>query len=269
MAAGDWLFSILQVLLILVGAAWKAREGFPIMDFLGSSDHALPSVWKDKPWFALHLILYIGQMIGLCSILLREMVPNGNIPSKIGYGIQTFVASAYLSRILGLSTALPLLSLWTLHRCRRTNQSMQTIARRSRSEEEVFLSRVFWFSTLTHIGPLLVAVMATFAAGPESPYHLSNSFLGVPDCSQLPCSQVAQKDARLRQINEVTGTSGGFFLTLGLFCQVLGAKGTRLGWRRLTRVFFVSLIAGPAAGGADVLLLRDSFVRVSRREKKA
>ncbi|KAG6302916.1 hypothetical protein E4U09_001569 [Claviceps aff. purpurea] len=271
-------FSLLQVLLILAGMMWKAHEGFGVIDYFnhapGHAEHeaanccwyelcmfaSASSWWSNWPWFALHLFLYTSQLVGLSAILLREAVPQGGLLRRLGI----FVASTYLTRLLGLSTALPTISLWILHRYRRTKTNLgPTTSLENGLEHDTFLRRIFWFSALTHIGSFLVAVTATLTVGDRSPWHLTNTLLGVPDCSQLPCSQIAQRHARLRQINEMTGTSSGFFLTVGIFYQVLTAGKAHVGAQLLMRMFFVSLIAGPAAGGADVLLLRNSFITSS------
>ncbi|KAG5956338.1 hypothetical protein E4U57_002701 [Claviceps arundinis] len=271
-------FSFLQVLLILAGMVWKAYEGFAIIDYFdhatGHARHeaancswyelcifaSMSSWWKNWPWFALHLFLYTSQLAGLSAIILCEAVPQGGFLRRLGI----FVASTYLTRLLGLSTALPTISLWILHRHRRTKTTVgPTTSLRHGPEHDTFLRRIFWFSALTHIGSFLVAVTAALTVGDRSPWHLTNTLLGVPDCSQLPCSQIAQRYARLRQINEMTGTSSGFFLTAGIFYQALTADKFRKGAQLLIRMFFVSLIAGPAAGGADVLLLRNLFITSS------
>ncbi|KAG6021761.1 hypothetical protein E4U40_005090 [Claviceps sp. LM458 group G5] len=268
-------FSFLQVLLILAGMVWKAYEGFAVMDYFNhTTGHAgreaadccwyelcifasIPSWWRNWPWFALHLFLYTSQLLGLSAIILCEAVPQGGFLRRLGI----FVASTHLTRLLGLSTALPIISLWILHRHRRTKTTVgPTTSLRVRLQHDTFLRRIFWFSALTHIGSFLVAITATLTVGDRSPWHLTNTLLGVPDCSQLPCSQIAQRYARLRQINEMTGTSSGFFFTVGIFHQALTADKAHIGAQLLMRMFFVSLIAGPAAGGADVLLLRNSFV---------
>ncbi|KAG6110880.1 hypothetical protein E4U13_005180 [Claviceps humidiphila] len=273
-------FSFLQVLLILAGMVWKAYEGFAIIDYFdhatGHARHeaancswyelcifaSMSSWWKNWPWFALHLFLYTSQLAGLSAIILCEAVPQGGFLRRLGI----FVASTYLTRLLGLSTALPTISLWILHRHRRTKTTVgPTRSWRHGPEHDTFLRRIFWFSALTHIGSFLVAVTAALTVGDRSPWHLTNTLLGVPNCSQLPCSQIAQRYARLRQINEMTGTSSGFFLTAGIFYQALAADTDkfRKGAQLLIRMFFVSLIAGPAAGGADVLLLRNLFITSS------
>ncbi|KAG5921875.1 hypothetical protein E4U61_006106 [Claviceps capensis] len=271
-------FSLLQVLLILAGMVWKAHEGFAVIDYFNhASGHAeleaanccwyelcmfasVSSWWRNWPWFALHLFLYTGQLVGLSAILLREAVPQGGLLRHLGI----FIASTYLTRLLGLSTALPTISLWILHRHRHTKTTLgPTTSLKNRLKHDTFLRRIFWFSALTHIGSFLVAITATLTVGDRSPWHLTNTLLGVPDCSQLPCSQIAQRHARLRQINEMTGTSSGFFLTVGIFSQALTTDKARIGAQLLMRMFFVSLIAGPAAGGADVLLLRNSFITSS------
>nr|AFO69289.2 IdtS [Periglandula ipomoeae] len=282
MSRSDRLFNLLQVFFGSAGMIWKAREGYPIIDSPGllqpmdSSEAALSykntstwfgfcmgrsvlSMWDNWPWFSLHCILYIGQLVGFFLIILHETVPHGGPLNKFG----TFVALGYLCHILGLSTALPMFSLWVFNSRRATN----LVTAWSRRKEKA-LTIIFWFSGIMHIAVFLVAFTATLIPrDATAPFHIMNSLLGVPDCSQLPCSAVAQRHARLRQINEITGTSSGFFMTVGLFSHALEANNTHLSSRLLTRMFLVSLIAGPAAGGADVLLLRDSFIR-SRKHRE-
>nr|J7FIP9.1 RecName: Full=Indole-diterpene biosynthesis cluster protein S [Claviceps paspali]AFO85423.1 IdtS [Claviceps paspali] len=252
--ASGWGFSLLQILLVLAGMVWKAREGFPIVDFLDTSGDTCSwlnpcivppalSCWNNWPWFALHLFLYTTQLVGLSAIILPPV---------------------YLIRMLGLSTALPLISLWVLHRRRRTGKGWATTFP-PRHGEEAFLWRVLWFTGLAHVASFLVATAASFLGREDmAPWHLTNTLLGTPDCSYLPCSQIAERQARLRQINEMTGTSSGFFLAVALFSQHLEMNGARLGAGLLARLFFVSLIAGPAAGAADALLLRSAFMRTRR-----
>ncbi|TWU71192.1 hypothetical protein ED733_002044 [Metarhizium rileyi] len=147
---------------------------------------------------------------------------------------------------------MPLLSLWLLRQSRKS----EAADRPSRRQRRALLKAVFWATAVTHVGAFLVALTATILGRRDGPLHVMNSLLGVPDCSRLPCAEEAQRQARLRQINEMTGTSSGFFLTMGLYCQTPEARRIRMSWQLLVRMFLVSLILGPAAGGADVLLLR-------------
>ena len=89
-----------------------------------------------------------------------------------------------------------------------------------------------------------------------------NSLVGVPDSRVVGVSATGARQARLRQINEMAGTSSGFFMTVGLLCREFESKGRRMTPGLLVWMFFVSLVAGPAAGGAAVLLLKDSMVGV-------
>jgi hypothetical protein len=88
------LFSLLQILFGLMGMTWKTREGFPVIDALqslyipGLTDvvlnpkaaslfdicvgTSLQSLCDDWPWFSLHLILYVGQLIGFILIIMHE-----------------------------------------------------------------------------------------------------------------------------------------------------------------------------------------------------
>jgi len=128
---------------------------------------------------------------------------------------------------------------------------------------------LFAFSTATHISAFLAAFLATWAPSmlpPSStgPLHITNSLIGVPDAEEFGLSDMSVRQARLRQINEMTGTSSGFFLTVGLLSHLLEWKGQRLTPRLIAWMFLVSLVAGPAAGGAAVLMFRDYLVENSR-----
>ncbi|KID72285.1 hypothetical protein MBR_08471, partial [Metarhizium brunneum ARSEF 3297] len=214
----------------------------------GTSAASFQSNW---PWFMLHLVLYAGQLAGFVLIVLHETVPHTG-PVR---GLGLVAAMACISACFGFSTAMPIVSLWLLHR--RPAQSVA--AGRAR---KLALRTAFWLTGVTHVGAFLVAFAATAVSPDRGPFHLMNSLLGVPDCSmsQLACAPAAQGQARVRQVNEMTGTSSGFFLAMGLFCQALAAAGRRMGWKLLVRMFLVSLVVGPAAGAADALVLRDAFI---------
>nr|ATJ44723.1 IdtS [Epichloe bromicola] len=274
MSRSNWIFISLQGFFCLAGMIWKAREGYPIIDFprplqfIDSSDAtsshgttspwlwfdavaSMQSIWDNGPWFWLHLMLYIAQLVGLSLIILHETVPHGAF-------LRNLAALGYLSYTLGPSTAFPVFSLWTLNQFR----AEKLVTAWPRRQEKAFLRTIFWCTGMSHIGVFVVAIVATLLPrDATAPFHIGNSLLGVPDCSQFPCSEVAARHARLRQINEMTGTSSGFFLTVGLFSRTLEADNKHLSLRLMVRMFLVSLIAGPAAGSADVLLLRDSIIR--------
>nr|AFO69300.1 IdtS [Epichloe gansuensis] len=277
MSRSDWIFISLQVFFCLAGMIWKAREGYPIIDFprplhfIDSSDAtssyettspwfgfravaSMQSIWDNWPWFWLHLMLYIAQLVGLILMILHETVPHGAFLRKFGI----LAALGYLSYTLGLSTAFPVFSLGILNQFR----AKKLVTAWPRRQEKALLRTIFWCTSISHIGVFVVAIVATLLPrDATAPFHIGNSLLGVPDCSQFPCSEVAARHARLRQINEMTGTSSGFFLIVGLFSRALEADNRHLSLRLMVRMFFVSLIAGPAAGSADVLLLRDSIIR--------
>ncbi|KHN94003.1 uncharacterized protein MAM_08132 [Metarhizium album ARSEF 1941] len=215
----------------------------------GTSAQSLQSNW---PWFFLHLVLYIGQLVGFVLIVLHETLPRGGLLRGLG----VLAAMGCISSCFGFSIAMPVVSLGLLHHRRPL-----TLPRaRPKQEHKFVLNLVFWLTGITHVGAFLVAFIATVLSEPPSPLHVMNSLLGVPDCSQLPCAEEAQRQARLRQINEMTGTSSGFFLAMGLFCQALEATRKHMSRKLLARMFLVSLVLGPAAGGADALLLQSSLI---------
>ncbi|EFZ03005.1 hypothetical protein X797_008106 [Metarhizium robertsii] len=287
MASPIWLFSLLQVFLGLAGMTWKLSEGYPIMHVhaaldasswlemcTGTSAASFQSNW---PWFMLHLVLYAGQLAGFVLIVLHETVPHTGPVRGFGYVHRRAIsflppapananhdarrslvaAMACISCCFGFSTAMPIVSLWIHVLHRRPAQSVAAGQAR-----KLALRTAFWLTGVTHVGAFLVAFAATAVSRDRGPFHLMNSLLGVPDCSvsQLACAPAAQGQARVRQMNEMTGTSSGFFLAMGLFCQALAAAGRRMGWRLLARMFLVSLVVGPAAGAADALVLRDALI---------
>ncbi|KAL7626885.1 hypothetical protein AAE478_003659 [Parahypoxylon ruwenzoriense] len=163
---------------------------------------------------------------------------------------------------------MPAVSVWMLRKC----HNKRCLIAHSRSSEKGFLRAIFWLSGITHIGVFLVAFTATLVPSllpprAVAPLHVMNSLLGVPECSQVSCSELGRRQAKLRQINEMTGTSSGFFFAVGLLCRVLGHNNMKISPQLLLRIFFVSLIAGPAAGSADVLLLRHTMARYIIRWK--
>lgn len=287
MTSPIWLFSLLQVFLGLAGMTWKLSEGYPIMHVhaaglpwpldasswleicTGTSAASFQSNW---PWFMLHLVLYAGQLVGFVLIILHETVSHTGLVRGFGYvhcraisflppapananhdpRRSVVAAMACISSCFGFSTAMPIVSLWILHR-----RPAQSVA--AGQARKLALQIAFWLTGITHVGAFLVAFAATAVSPDRGPFHLANSLLGVPDCSmsRLACAPAAQRQARVRQMNEMTGTSSGFFLAMGLFCQALAAAERRMGWKLLARMFLVSLVVGPAAGAADALVLRD------------
>lgn len=158
---------------------------------------------------------------------------------------------------------MPATSLWVLRRSRKGRKAPKP----SRASVELLMGVVFWLSGFTHVFAFVVAFAASTLSRDATPFHASNTLLGTPDCVTHGCAEELQRQARLRQINEMVGTSSGFFLALGLLSQALRQRGQRLGARFMARTFLVSLIAGPAAGGADVLLVRDWQSRVASAAK--
>lgn len=133
-----------------------------------------------------------------------------------------------------------------------------TLYRRRR----IALGSIFLISTVTHVGAFSIALLATWmpsllTTNAAQALHIMHSLSGVPDHAAFGLSAVNTQGARLRQINEMIGTSSGFFLTVGLLCHTMDSVNQRLRFEMIAWMFFVSLIAGPAAGGAAVLLARD------------
>ncbi|KID81689.1 hypothetical protein MGU_10961 [Metarhizium guizhouense ARSEF 977] len=230
------------------GLPWPLDASSWLEICTGTSAASFQSNW---PWFMLHLVLYAGQLAGFVLIVLHETVSHTGLVR--GFGL--VAAMACISSCFGFSTAMPIVSLWILHR-----RPAQSVA--ARQARKSALRTAFWLTGITHVGAFLVAFAATAVSPDRGPFHLANSLLGVPDCSmsQLACAPAAQRQARVRQMNEMTGTSSGFFLAMGLFCQALAAAERRMGWKLLARMFLVSLVVGPAAGAADALVLRDALI---------
>lgn len=166
-----------------------------------------------------------------------------------------------LSALGGFSKAMPAVSLWILGSRRRPGRGAGAGSGRAR---RALLGGLLLLSAATYVGAFAVALAATwapslFAAQAAGPLHLMNSLLDVPAAGGvaglLPGALVRQ--ARLRHINEMTGTSSGFFLAAGLLWRALEARGRRLPPELVAWMFLVSLVAGPAAGAAAVLLLLD------------
>ncbi|POR31678.1 Uncharacterized protein TPAR_08119 [Tolypocladium paradoxum] len=286
-----WLMNLLQVFLAFIGTAWKLKEGYPLVELppfprLFEPAHeengrqwlymwieilggvSMESIMHDWPWFSLHLFLYIGQLIPFVVIIMNEW-PSGRAWTPFSDSgkrrVDKLMARSVsllggLSVFFGFSTAMPVISLRIL-RGRQHRQRRRVMGRYQRP----ILSSMFLFSAATHVGAFLMAFIATWAPsmlGPRAaaPMHVLNSLAGVPGSTQVGVSGTGIRQARLRQINEMTGTSSGFFMTAGLLCRVLESKGQHMTVKLLAWMFLVSLVAGPAAGGAAILLLRDSIV---------
>uniref|UniRef100_P9WEE6 Terpene cyclase terS n=1 Tax=Tolypocladium album TaxID=124418 RepID=TERS_TOLAL len=275
-----WQMSILQAFFALVGMTWKLKEGYPIFEVLNLprlvesfrneggwqglctwvevfGGISMQSLQHDWPWFSLHLFLYIGQLVPFVILVMNETLAAG---AKLE---RTIAMLGSLSSFVGFSTAMPIISLWILH-----NHQQKRLSEAQHRNERLILRSVFVFSAITHVGAFLVAFTATWAPSilpsrAASALHIMNSLVGVPDSTPAGVSSSGIRQARLRQINEMTGTSSGFFMTVGLFCHALEFKSQQLTAKTMVWMFFVSLIAGPAAGGAAVLLLRNSVARES------
>lgn len=135
------------------------------------------------------------------------------------------------------------------------------------------LGVLLMFSAVTHIAAFSIALFATLVPQAFSPetasyLHIMNSLFGVADITHdtsgillAPRIVNAAWNARLRQINEMTGTSSGFFMAAGILCRALDARGQHVTIELVMWMFLVSLIAGPAAGSAAVLLLGGVMAR--------
>jgi hypothetical protein len=292
--------TLLQVLIAIIGMLWKLKEGYPLLDLPDSSrlfessqtgsrylwlhvwlevltGISMTSMMDNWPWFSLHLFLYIGQMVPFMFILINESPSDKGMSTLLRYAELSHIPHdgsppltmeraiallGCLSSLFGLSTAMPFVSVWILHRHRDgRHQSASELHQRH------LLTALFWLSALTHVGAFSVAFIANWVpsmvGGPHAAEALKvvNSLVGVPDSKEVCVSSTGARQARLRQINEMTGTSSGFFMTVGLLFREFESKGRHITLGLLAWMFFVSLVAGPAAGGAAVLRLRDSMVR--------
>ncbi|KAH8897624.1 hypothetical protein GQ53DRAFT_884319 [Thozetella sp. PMI_491] len=279
-----WLANLLQVLFGVSGVAWKLWEGYPLMNesyllrlfsfpphdvwheegfswlklCTGSSFTALREDW---PWFSLHIFLYIGQLAGFIMLILHQTMPHKGIfkfyshanKSLIMFSLSIIGVLGIVSDCFGLSVAMPAISLWILH----VHSASTFKAAHSRTRSRNFLTAIFWVTASTHVGAFSVALAASRMPRQIAPFHIMNSLIGVPCCSNMHCSEALRREARLRQINEMTGTSSGFFMIVGLLFQVLQQKKLTVSRQLLVRMFLISLVAGPAAGGADLLLIRE------------
>lgn len=149
------------------------------------------------------------------------------------------------------------------------------LSRRSLSEHSVinlgstrrfFLGSLLIFSATTHIGAFALAAAATwvpglFTAEAARALHINHSLLGMIDVTQTGLSFAHIRYARLRQINEMTGTSSLFLFTVGLLWNSLQGKNMAVTKELVLWMFLTSLIAGPGAGAAAVLMLRDFIVK--------
>ncbi|RCI07485.1 hypothetical protein L249_4514 [Ophiocordyceps polyrhachis-furcata BCC 54312] len=229
------LLSLLQLFVAAVGVAWKLSQGYAPFNLpsLSRLRFEAVSLRDDWPWFSLHLFLYLGQLIPLAAVVeIKSPLPERR------YAAVSVLA--ILSVFFGFAAAMPAVSLWILWAHQRRLSQGQRCALRT----------LAWFSALTHVGAFLVA----FTASVSSPWHVMNSLLSVPSAS-IHLSETGIRQARLRQINEMTGTSSGFFMAAGILLLVLRRGGVTLSL--VTWMFLLSLVAGPAAGSAAVILLAD------------
>ncbi|KJZ73002.1 hypothetical protein HIM_07574 [Hirsutella minnesotensis 3608] len=160
---------------------------------------------------------------------------------------------------------MPVVALWILHGPKDMKHSGA-----SKFSKRFILGLLFLLSTITHIGAFSIAGVATwipsmFGGTDLAPLHISYSLLNVPEPDQLDLPYTSIRQARLRQINEMIATSSGFFMAAGIFWQGLEARATSVTPEIWLWMFLVSLIAGPAAGSAVILLFAD-FMVVARRD---
>ncbi|RDA95733.1 hypothetical protein CP533_1100 [Ophiocordyceps camponoti-saundersi (nom. inval.)] len=262
------LLSLLQVSIGAVGVAWKSSQGYALLNFpslsrlLKPDDSiynwledlagiSLTSLRDDWPWFSLHLFLYLGQLIPFAAIVeIESPLPRSNAAIAV---------LALLSVFFGFAAAMPAVSLWILWSGERRLSRCQRSALRT----------LGLFSALTHVGAFLVAFTAAWSGSVSSPWHVMNSLLSVPSPGQDSISESGIRQARLRQINEMTGTSSGFFMAAGtllLGLESRGRRGVTLGL--VLWMFLLSLVAGPAAGSAAVILLADDVAADETHDTK-
>lgn len=205
-------------------------------------------LWEQWPWFSLHLFLYLGQLIPF-AIMVEMISPVRKLRAVSLLGL--------LSAILGFAAAMPALSLWILQAAEH-----KALSRRQRS----VLGKLAFLSAVTHVGAFVVALSTACLGLDSSPWHVMNSLLSGPDHpGRLP--EKALREARLRQINEMTGTSSGFFMAAGLLLLRLESCGRGMSVGLVALMFLVSLVAGPAAGSAVVMLLADEVAMADGTRK--
>ncbi|KJZ71107.1 hypothetical protein HIM_09526 [Hirsutella minnesotensis 3608] len=271
--------SLLQLSLAFYGIYWKIKEGYALVEApdlvhvlkLTSENSARywPVIWlevlagvsfeslqDDWPWFSLHLFLYMGQLIPFVVIIIMV----STMDKKIWVLFRVVAMLGGLSTFCGLSIGMPIVSVWILHGHKDRRQHRDTSwYRRS------ILGSLLLLSTFTHIGSFAAAFIATWVPSaigtrPNGPMHMMNSLVNVPMPGQMELPTASVRQARLRQINEMTGTSSGFFMAAGILWRVLESRGKHISYELLIWMFLVSLIAGPAAGSAAVLLLAETIV---------
>lgn len=166
-----------------------------------------------------------------------------------------------LSILFGFSIAAPVVSVM-LSRQSLSEHAVVNLG----STRRFFLGSLFIFSATTHIGVFALAAAATWAPGlftteAARALHINHSLLGMIEVTQRGLSSAHIRDARLRQINEMTGTSSLFLFKAGLLCNSMQQRNMVVTKELVLWMFLTSLVAGPGAGAAAVLLLRDSIVK--------
>ncbi|PFH59495.1 hypothetical protein XA68_12255 [Ophiocordyceps unilateralis] len=266
------LLSLLQAFLAVVGIAWKASQGYALAELPNLARLFDPSCWLSNwledlggvspaslrdswPWFSLHLFLYLGQLIPFAAIIeIKSPLPEKKF--------RAVTVLAILSAILGFAAAMPVVSLWIFWADERPCKRL------SRGQRSALRTLAF-FSTLTHVGAFLIALTAAWLGLVFSPWHVMNSLLSVPTPGHAGLSESSIRQARLRQINEMTGTSSGFFMAAGILLLVLESCRRRVTPGLVTWMFLVSLVAGPATGSAAVILLADEVTADETQSKGA
>ncbi|KOS19886.1 hypothetical protein ESCO_005800 [Escovopsis weberi] len=250
------------------------------LDVQGIVPAALVSTW---PLVALHWAMYVSQFTPLVAMMVMESMHQ----RKAWAALVTVTLLVLANPVIGLSSAMPLTSIifFALHRLPssrqeapppdNTKKAKQTSTvpgggvPRGSAGRRLLLGLILLGSTAAHIGLWILAISATVEPTLFNPHaanalHVMNSLAGVPPSPRIGSSDPWAEPwasmlrvARLRQINEMVGTSSGFFAAVGLFCDALAAKGRRVSLEAVLWMFLISLVAGPAAGCASLLLARD------------
>ncbi|KAF4585501.1 IdtS [Ophiocordyceps camponoti-floridani] len=181
------LLSLLQLVVAAVGVWSKLRSGFGLVEVPSPARLIEPGCWLED----------LGGLIPF-AIMVEMISPVRKLRAVSLLGL--------LSAILGFAAAMPALSLWILQAAEH-----KALSRRQRS----VLGKLAFLSAVTHVGAFVVALSTACLGLDSSPWHVMNSLLSGPDHpGRLP--EKALREARLRQINEMTGTSSGFFMAAGL-----------------------------------------------------
>lgn len=166
-----------------------------------------------------------------------------------------------LSIIFGFSIAAPVTSLILSSQ----NLNEQFVVN-SGSTRRFLLGSLLLLSATTHIGAFALAAAATwlpaiFTVEAAHAFHVNHSLVGMVEAAQTGLPSANIRHARLRQINEMTGTSSLFLFNLELLWKTIWGKNLAITKELILWVFWLSLIAGPASGSAAVLILRDAIVK--------